>query len=182
MSEFQTQETVQTDRGVAMATTRTSRFSPGQILGMLAGIVLSIIGIVAIAKGGFDGSLNTPVVQVLGIGHSTIVGLAELGAGLLMILGSASRSTVGVTGFVGVLLIVAGIIAAASGAKLKQDVGFETDTGWLLLGFGVVGLVAALLPSFARTERHVTATADHRVVAPPADPRLVPPADPRIAQ
>src|SRR5947207_15996297 len=53
-------------------------WSPGQILTGILGIVTAVIGVIAISRGGIDGSLNTPVVRVACLEHSALIGLCEL--------------------------------------------------------------------------------------------------------
>ena len=54
------------------------------------------------------------------------------------------------------LLIAAGIVTAASSTTMLSDLGTEKATGWLLVVVGVVALVAAMMPSFVRSERVVS--------------------------
>src|SRR5688500_13517205 len=76
-------------------------WSPGQVITAILGIVVAIIGIVAMSRGGIDGSLNTPVVRVVDLQHSALLGLFELGAGLVLILGALNFAARGLIVTVG---------------------------------------------------------------------------------
>lgn len=156
MAQFQQRDVVETPGRQTVATASRRRFSPGQIIGGLAGVVLAIIGALAVTRSGIDGTLNQPVKDVAGLSQSALVGLVELGAGLLLIVSAASIELRGLMGFVGALLIAAGIVTAASTTTMLSDLGTEKASGWLLVVVGVVSLVAAMMPSFVRSERVVS--------------------------
>ena len=65
-------------------------FSPGQVIAAALGLVTAVIGIITLSHAGIDGTMNVPVVQAAGLHQSAILGLAELGLGLLLILGASS--------------------------------------------------------------------------------------------
>ena len=65
---------------VAAAQVRTatsSRFAPDAIIAAIAGLVLLLVGLIAITRGGFDGKMSDPVVEVLGFTHTTTGSLAQ---------------------------------------------------------------------------------------------------------
>jgi hypothetical protein len=128
----------------------THHFGPGQILGGLLGVFLTVVGIVVVTRNGIDGSLNQPVTDVLGITQSSYVGLASILFGLLTLAGATMR---GLMGFMGALMVVGGVILAAGSAKILLDVGAKTSTGWYFIILGAVAILADLMPVMTRSER-----------------------------
>ena len=147
------------DTGDVRSETRVSSsrfvFSPGQIVAGVLGIIVAIIGIIAISRGGIDGSLNVPVVNVAGTDQSAMLGLAEFAAGLLLILGAMSYGARGLIAFVGVVMVIGGVVLGAAGTTILNDVGTSQGTGWALMVGGIIALVAVSLGSIVRTRRHV---------------------------
>jgi hypothetical protein len=131
-------------------------WSPGQILTGVLGIVTAVIGVIAISRGGIDGSLNTPVVRVAGLEHSALLGLCELGAGLLLVLGALSYATRGLIVAVGVAMVVGGVIIGAAGSTILRDIGTAHRTGWAIMIGGIIAIVAANLGRVIQTRHSVT--------------------------
>jgi hypothetical protein len=135
----------------------TSRmvWSPGQVLTGILGIVTAVIGVIAVARGGIDGSLNTPVVAVVGLEHSALLGLLELGAGLLLILGALSYATRGLIVAVGVAMVIGGVILGAAGSTILRDIGTAHRTGWAIMIGGIIAIAAANLGRVIQTRHSV---------------------------
>ncbi len=153
MALYEHQETNQTPVGRADSVTRTSRFSPGQIISGAVGVVLVIFGIIAVTRTGIDSSLNTPPTDILGMAHSAYVGIAEILTGLLLVLAAADISMRPLTGIVGILLFIGGIVVAAGSGEMLLRIGTEHTTGWFLMIMGAIAVFAAMLPSFVRSRR-----------------------------
>jgi hypothetical protein len=149
-------EVVDTDNVRSETRVASSRFvfSPGQIVAGILGIVVATIGIIAISRGGIDSSLNVPVVNVAGTDQSAMLGLAEFAAGLLLILGAIYGAR-GLIAFVGVVMVIGGVVLGAAGTTILNDVGTSQGTGWALMVGGIIALVAASLGSIVRTRRRV---------------------------
>lgn len=147
------------DSGAARSETRVAAsrfvFSPGQILAGVLGLVLSIIGIIAISRGGIDGSLNTPVVDVAGTDQSAMLGLAEFALGLLLVLGALNYSARSLVAFVGVVMVIGGVVLGAANTDILHDVGTSQGTGWAIMVGGIIAVVAASLGRIIRTSRRV---------------------------
>src|SRR5262249_53693531 len=107
--------------------TRRFEISPGRWILGIVGLVLGVIGVIVLVRAGVDSSLETPVVKVLGMGHSAIVGLVELGAGVLLVLSAASEATRPLGSLIGALLLVAGVIGAAMSSGNRADLGLTTE-------------------------------------------------------
>jgi hypothetical protein len=155
MALYQHQDVVDTPVGRTERVTRSHRFSPGQFLGGAVGVVLVLFGIVAVTRTGIDSTLNSPPTQIMGLTHSAMIGLIELGAGLLLILSAADIALRGLMGFLGAVLIVGGVIVAAGNTKMLLDLGTRQSTGWFAVVMGAIAILAAALPSFLRTDQTV---------------------------
>ena len=75
------------------------------------GLVVMIVGLLAIVRGGFDGPMEDPVVQVLGFTHTTTLGLIEVVLGGLLLICGASSWRSGAL-FFGSIMAIGGFIGA----------------------------------------------------------------------
>ena len=155
MSAYHHEDVVDTPVGTTRSTVRSRHFSPGQILSGALGLVLAVIGVIAVTRAGIDGSLNQPVTQIFGITHSSYVGLFEIFCGLVLLLGASGAGYRGASGFVGALLIIGGVVIAAGNLRILLDVGAKQSTGWMGVVFGAVAILAAMMPSFTSSSRVV---------------------------
>lgn len=127
------------------------RFDPAAGLMVVAGIALTVIGAVALARAGLDGPLEEPVVQVAGISHTALLGAIEVGVGLLTILAGVSRDR-GTMLFASITFGVAALVAA-----IEPSVGGDAlaiERSWavvLVVGFAVLAIAAAVAPSMLRS-------------------------------
>ena len=142
-------------RSETRATSSRFVFSPGQIIAGILGLVVAIIGIIAVSRGGIDDSLNVPVVSVAGTDQSAMLGLMEFAAGLLLVLGALSYALRWLVAFVGVVMIVGGVVLGAATADILQDIGTSQGTGWAIMVGGIIAVVAASLGTIIRTRRSV---------------------------
>jgi len=131
-------------------TARTSRFEPDAVIAVVAGLVLLLVGLVAITRGGFDGAMSDPVVQVLGFTHTTTLGLIEIGLGACLLIAGVTRSRSGAL-FFGAALGIAGFVGAVQTKSFKTSLALESSMALLTAVAGVVVVLSALmLPRFAR--------------------------------
>ena len=137
-------------------TAYASRFAPDSIIAGIAGLVVLVTGLIAVVRGGFDGPMSTPVVQVLGFTHTTTLGLIEIGLGLALLLSAATRSRSGEV-FFGAVLGIAGFVGAVQTESFKKTLALESSMAWLAVAIGAVVVLAALmLPRYARQSTVVT--------------------------
>jgi hypothetical protein len=137
-----------------VTTSRFARFSPAQIITGLAGIVLLVLGLIAVAKGGLSGSITDPVVSVAGFDHTPLLGLIEAAVGLLL-LGSALWGSRASGAFFGILMVVAGIVIVATPSSFASTLAAHSSYGWFLIVVGAIVTLACLaLPD--RASRVVT--------------------------
>lgn len=131
-------------------TAYASRYAPDAIIAALAGLVLLVVGLIAIVRGGFDGPMSTPVVSVLGFTHTTTLGLIEIAIGLCLLLSGAARSRTGEV-FFGAVLGIGAFVGAVQTDSFKKSLALESGMAWLAVcGAVVVVLSAMLMPRFAR--------------------------------
>lgn len=158
-----TQVVRDSDRGADSATTetrtatvreRTWTFAPGQIVSLVAGIAVVVVGVIALVRAGVDGSLSSPTVDVLGYSHTAWLGLAEIGLGLLLLLAGTGAWGRPLSVLLGAASVVAGVLVLAEPDQMPDELGLEKGYGWPLIALGaIVALAAMALPVWRR--RHV---------------------------
>jgi hypothetical protein len=131
-------------------------FSLSQVLHGICGAILLILGAIAIARGGFDSPVNDQMSKVAGIPMTTVLGLIVAAAGLLLVIAALTPAGRPFGGFVGVLLILGGIIVVGSN-NIQADLHTNSSLGWVGIVLGVVSLLAAFLPEHASARRSYVA-------------------------
>lgn len=134
----------------------STAMSPGQIIGGIAGLVTTVIGAIAVVRGGIDSTLHEPLVEVAGLTLSSGVGIVMLLLGLTLIAGAASAWDKALLGFAGGLLFLGGIFVMAASDELRADIGAERSVGTFALIVGIISMAAAMMPTFVRerSEEH----------------------------
>jgi hypothetical protein len=149
--------TTQDDAGrlTAADTVRERRWevAPGQIVSLIAGIGFVAVGLVAVLRAGFDGTLDAPVVQVLGFSHTAWLGLAEIGLGLLLMLAGTDFAGRSLSILLGTLMVIGGVLVNAVPEDLPEELGLEKAFGTPLIVVGAVVAIAALVLPAWRTQR-----------------------------
>lgn len=136
-------------------TTRTRVvFSLAQLVHAICGIALTAFGVVTMARGGFDAPLGEQTTSVLGLTQTTAIGIAEAGAGVLLIVAALSPRLRAFGGFIGALVAVGGIMLLAGSDDLIADLHTERSLGWVLVAIGGVSLLAAFLPTHTVDSTH----------------------------
>jgi hypothetical protein len=136
--------------GTRVRRASSSHFEPDAIIAALVGLVLLVVGLIAITRAGFDGEMSDPVVQVLGFTHTTTLGLIEIAFGICLLIAGASRSRPGAL-FFGTVLGVAGFVGAVQTESFTESLALESSMAWLVVIAGVVVVLSALMmPRFAR--------------------------------
>jgi len=154
------------ERHTSMLTT----WSPAQIIGLIIGIGITVLGFAAIAETGFDTDhIYPPHAETWSLWHSPLFALIEVGFGVLVILAAVVPG--GARGFMALLGAAAvsfGLVVLVEDVpnRLNHWLGVEDRNGvfYLLVG-GVLLLTAIVSPVFTRkTRRHVVRD-EQRVVA-----------------
>jgi hypothetical protein len=135
------------ERDEVVVRERTWTFAPGQLISLLVGVGLVVLGIVAMARAGIDGSFKTPVVEVLGLTHTAWLGLAEVVAGVLLILAGTGAWGRALSVLVGTAMMISGVLIGAETSAMPDELAVEEDFGWMLVLLGaLVALAAMVLP------------------------------------
>lgn len=132
---------------------RAPRWSgtPARVVGLVAGILFLVLGIVALARAGLAGigtDLTDPHV-VVGAWHlSPLHAILQVVLGLMLLAGASSPVDVGSLVVLGGVSLVAGLVLLIETGAFHGWLGVHRPAAWLYLGAGVVTLVAG----FAGTE------------------------------
>lgn len=142
---------VETPLGRGDRTVSTSRFSPGQLIGGIVGVIMGVVGIFTVINAGIDSTMNEPLANSFGLHQSAAVGLAEIVLGLLILVTAASIAYRGAMGFFGALSLIGGVVIVAATSQILKTVGSDRSTGWFAIILGAVVIAASLLPSFVHS-------------------------------
>ena len=124
--------------------TSIRRFAPDALVAALVGLVLTVIGLIAVTRAGIDDPIAEPIVEVLGFTHTTWLGVIEVAIGLGLLLSGAARSRGGAI-FFGSILGIGAFVGAVQQDSFEESLALESSFAWLLVGAGVVVVLAALL-------------------------------------
>jgi hypothetical protein len=145
----------------AVRTASVRRFAPDAVIAALVGLVLLVIGLLAVVRGGFDGPMEDPVVEVLGFTHTTTLGLIEIVLGTCLLISGASSWRGGAL-FFGSVLAIGGFVGAVQTESFVTDLALESSFAWLATIAGVVVALSALLMPRYLTRSSVTQTTGGR--------------------
>jgi hypothetical protein len=131
-------------------------FSPGQILIVLAGAASLALGIAAVATTGLDGPLSQPVDEVLGWNHTALLGVIEIGAGVVLILSGLRAGARWLGGLVGLAAIVGGALILGRLDWTMNELGAERGFGWVVIAIGAAAVIGAAIPRVRRRSRRLS--------------------------
>ena len=121
----------------------------------VVGAGLALVGAIALVRTGVDKSWFTPVVNVLDFRHTALLGVIELGAGVLLMLSAPLRSRAP-SALLGLAGAVAAALAAVQHDSVQRQLAIERNWGWILAGVGLfVAVVSLVPPRRRRVERLV---------------------------
>lgn len=139
--------------------TRTTTWSPLQLIGLFAGIGFIVLGIAAVGQTGFDTAhVETPQELVWRLPHSPLLGVIEMGFGLLLIVtsivpGAVSRALMGLLGAAALAFGLV-VLLDAERETLHKWLAVTDRSGWFFTIAGAVIVVAAIVsPVFTTTRR-----------------------------
>ena len=137
----------------------------GQIVAALAGLFFGVIGAATLVDTGL--SRLGDHTAVLGLHHTTLLGLIELIYGLLLLGSAFSWSVHAAVSFLGILGAGFGLVILITGRALHDSLGVHQENGWL---FTIVGALIALAGFLAgRAEGPYPAEGGS---GPPGEPRI----------
>ncbi len=141
----------------AVRTTSFRRFAPDAVIAAVVGLVVLVVGLLAIVRGGFDGAMEDPVVEVLGFTHTTTLGLIEVVLGGLLLICGVSSWRSGAL-FFGSIMAIGGFIGAVQTESFATSLALESGLAWLVTIGGVIVVASALLmPRFTSRTTDVRA-------------------------
>jgi hypothetical protein len=135
--------------GTATVQRRFWQFDPASIITSLFGIILLIIGLIAVTRAGFEDGLTgtETTVDVAGFTHTPLLGIIVAVAGLFMLLAGITRSREGAI-FLSIVLGVAGIVAAVQEESFDESLAIESSFAWfIVIGSAIVLLANLIIPT-----------------------------------
>jgi hypothetical protein len=133
-----------------VSASHASRLEPDAYVAAAVGLALVLLGLIASIRGGFSGSMSVPVVKVLGLTHTTTLGLIEVVIGVVLMAAAGTRSRGGEV-FGGLMLGVGGFVGLVQHQSFVRTLALERSLAWVaILGGIAVILAALLLPRFSR--------------------------------
>ncbi len=128
----------------AVRTTSYRRFALDAVIAAAVGLVVMVVGLLAVVRGGFDGPMEDPVVEVLGFTHTTTLGLIEVVLGGLLLICGVSAWRSGAL-FFGSIMAIGGFIGAVQTESFAADLALESGLAWLVMLGGIAVVASALL-------------------------------------
>lgn len=126
-------------------THRWPRVSVSSLLAGAVGVLLLVLGILALARTGIPADdLTTPAVAIGPFTRTALMGLIEIVAGMLALAAAADRA-VGGAAFLGVIAGVFGIVWIIEPGAFNAALGVGTTTGWLYVLIATALLTAVAL-------------------------------------
>lgn len=132
-------------RDTHVAPTRRA-WSPAQFVAGIIGLVLTVMGGVALARILPTSSLTAEATTVFGIGHTTLMAIITLGAGLLFLSEAAAPLDVqpGLV-FLGVMSLAFGLIVIIEPAAFDGALALGETGGWFYAVIGAVSAVTGMI-------------------------------------
>ena len=140
---------------------RTRSFSVGQLLTLLIGAALVVLGVFALIETGIDTPLDEPIEQVMGYDHTPLLGIIEVGAGALLILFSLRPGGRWFVAVLGLALVLGGLLVLAEIDWTVEKLGAESSYAWIPIVAGLAVLLSSLLTP--RRHQRMTGVPTQRV-------------------
>jgi len=125
---------------------RWSSWSPAQFVAGIIGLVLTVMGGVALARLLPTGSLTSGNTAVLGVGHTPLMAIITLGLGLLYLAEAGLPFDVqpGMI-FLGVMALAFGLIVVIEPAAFDGALGLGETGGWFYAVVGFLSVVTGII-------------------------------------
>jgi hypothetical protein len=127
-----------------VATSYGRRYALDSVVVGLVGMALLLMGLVAMTRAGFDGSMREPVVEVVGFTHTATLGIIEAALGVCLLLCAATTTRSGSV-FFGVLLFVGAFVGAVQTESFRDSLALESGLAWLVAAAAILVVLASLL-------------------------------------
>jgi hypothetical protein len=122
----------------------------GQALILVAGVASLVFGVGAVSLGGLAGPVTAPVVKVFSYTHTPLLGLIEIGVGLILVVAAFVPGGRWVAGPVGVGLVVAGALVITEIEWIRTELAAGRRFGAVPIIVGTVTYVGAMVPGKRR--------------------------------
>lgn len=132
-----------------VVTSRTTAFSPSSLAAGIVAVLLLLLGGITIARAGLDASPDVPIVSVAGFTATAILGLIEIGFGLIFLIAALARSRTAIL-FVAIIAGVMALVVVFQPTVGEVSLGIERGFALLATIVMAVIVVSALLPSVKR--------------------------------
>lgn len=121
-------------------------WSPGQMVAGLIGLLLTVMGGVALARTLPADSLTGPTAEVFGVGHTALMGIIAIIVGLVFLSQASSPFAVqrGLVGL-GAMTLAFGLIVVIEPAAFDGALGIGQTGGWLYSAIGVISVVTGII-------------------------------------
>jgi len=125
-----------------------SRFAPDAVITAIVGLILLLVGLIAVTRAGTDGAMSSPVVKVLGFTHTETLGLIEIAFGIVLLICGATLAR-GATLFFAAVLGIGAFVGAVQEASFRKNLALESGMAWLVvLAAAVVVVSTLIMPRF----------------------------------
>ena len=131
-----------------------SYFDPSRLVALAAGLFLVLLGALVLIDTGWADFPSSPVTTVFGFTQTPLLGVIDIGVGLLLLIGAADWDR-SVAIFTGALMLMGGIILLVAGDRLPASLQANDGYGWMAVIVGGLVLVVALMFSSVRSHRVV---------------------------
>lgn len=125
-------------------TTSRQRYAFDSLVVGLAGLFFTIIGLLAVTRAGFDGSMDDPVIDVLGFTHTVRLGLIEAVIGVCLLISAAATSRSGAV-FFGLVLGIGGAVGAMQTSSFERSLALESGLAWIAVVAAIIVVAVSLL-------------------------------------
>lgn len=122
-----------------------NRWNLGSVLVLLAGAALAVLGLVAAARTGINGTWYRPVEEVAGIRHTPLLAALEVGVGVLLVIAGLAAAR-GVAAFVCIAVAMAAGVAAIEPGLLGEQLALERWWALTLVAAGAAFAVLSMVP------------------------------------
>ena len=134
--------------------TRYGSVSPAAIIAGIVAVGLLVIGGITVARAGTDGGLDNPIVSVAGFKATALLGLIEVGFGIVLLIAALSRSTASIL-FFGIVGLVASLVAVFQPTIGNGSLAIERGFAVLVAIAMAIVVVATLLPTVRHSSDRV---------------------------
>jgi len=128
-----------------------ARVTLGPIMAIAAGAALTVVGCVVLIRTGVDGTWFRPRVEVLDADHTALLGVLEIGVGLVILLGGLTGSRV-LVAMLGLAMALGATAIAIEPEELQRELAIERWWAWTLAAVGVVLALSAVQAPLERRQ------------------------------